>query len=125
MYRPMSRLKKVNEPNYHVTASLLVTLRGVGLNFRRPWGVRLHNAEPGDLNQNILFLSVNIMGEACCFFLQICGEAMTTRRPGHLTHKRGISGASFHLPSLRPFFRDLEALIVKCVFLFAIPENKT
>ena len=67
------------------------------------------------------------MGEVFFFFFftEICGEAMTTRRPGHFTHEHGISGASFHLPSLRSFFQDLEALIVRCVFLFAIPENKT
>ena len=98
---------------------------GVGLNFWRPWGVPLHNGEPGDLDQNVLFLSVNLMDEVYCFFFtEICGEAMTTRRPGHFTHERGISGASFRLQSLRSFFRDLEALIVRCVFLFAIPENK-
>ena len=90
-------------------------------------GRSLHNGEPGDLDQHVLFLSVNLMGEVCCFFFftEICGGAMTTRRPGHFTHERGISGASFHLPSLRPFFRDLEVLIVRCVFLFAIPEYKT
>ena len=41
---------------------------GIGLNFWRPWGVPLHNGEPGDLVQNVLFLSVNLMGEVCCFF---------------------------------------------------------
>ena len=42
---------------------------GVGLNFWRPWGVPLHNGEPRDLDQNVLILSVNLMGEVCCFFL--------------------------------------------------------
>ena len=99
---------------------------GVGLNSWRPWDVPLHNGEPDDLDQNVLFLSVNLMGEVCCFFFtEICGEAMTSRGLGHFTHERGISGASFRLPSLRSFFRDLEALIVRCVVLFAIPENKT
>lgn len=99
---------------------------GVGLNFWRPWGVPLHSGELGDLDHNVLFLSVNLMGEVgCCFLKELCGEAMTSRRPGHLTHERGISGAFFRLPSFRSFFRDLETLMVRCVFLFAISENKT
>ena len=58
-------VEKVNEPNYHVTASLLVTFRVL---VWRPWGVPLHNGEPGDLHQNVLFLSVNLMGEVCVVF---------------------------------------------------------
>ena len=41
--------------------------QGVGQNFWHPWGVPLHNGEPGDLDQHVLFLSVNLMGEVCCF----------------------------------------------------------
>ena len=29
----------------------------------------LHNGEPGDLDKHVLFLSVNLMGKVCCFFL--------------------------------------------------------
>ena len=71
------------------------------LNFWRPWGVHLHNGEPGDVDQNFLFLSVNLIGENCCFFVrEICGETITSKRPGHFTHERGISTALFFFGGL-------------------------
>ena len=53
----------------NVSSHVVGDFEGVGLNFWRPWGVPLHNGEPRDLDQNVLFLSVNLMGEVCCFFL--------------------------------------------------------
>ena len=40
---------------------------GVCLNFWRPWGVHLHNGEPGDVDQNFLFLSVYMIAKIVAF----------------------------------------------------------
>ena len=87
---------------------------GVGLKFCRLWGVPLQNGKPGDLDPNVLFLSVNLIGEVRCFFFNlIIGEAITSRRPGHFIQGYEISGVLFCLPSLRFLFLDLETLIVR------------
>ena len=87
---------------------------GVGLKFCRLWGVPLQNGESGDLDPNVPFLSVNLIGEVRCFFFNlIIGEAVTSRRPGHFIQGCEISGVLFCLPSLRFFFLDLKTLLVR------------